>query len=669
MTSWDPGLLQQVVFPRDVDMPGSPAEMLPLYVRTAKIPKPPKGEAPARLTLPSNCEVLSRTSVRIAAFTTATFDTYFNRLHASYWRTGLGLSSTEIRVQGEGRATLNVFRSTREGRELLELSRPLGEQPEGLSVVVDLSGFGVGGCIWFEIETGAEPFTLTEAQFRVGPGWESDRPASAPTVDVAITTFNHPHDVGRVVSSLVSEPSVDAVLSTVWVVDNGDSHLEEIPETRALMEHLGDRLRVIQQRNIGGSGGFARSMYEAVRSGRATHLLLMDDDVLAEPESVRRAISFASLSPKPVAVGGHMLNRAAPRVLHSSGEWVDTHTMSWGPAPNAEWSVPIDRERLDLRIEVGYNGWWACLIPTSVIREIGLPMPFFIKWDDVEYGYRMAEHDVDTVTLPGFAVWHEPWDLKDDTTDWTLFFHIRNRLIAAALFSADVSPGLRRRRVLRILRDVMRYDILRNIGRRAYASADSAVAAMEAFLRGPTALQQPLDELLADVRGRRRGFPDSGSLPIGDSGEDFYTPEVTTPLRVLRPFLIGLTLMGELGLDHPFRRGGATTDQVNDPWRLDGGTGEHRKPLLPKSMDTWLAVGREPAVFVATVEGSAATLREQRPDTSRELLARAISTARQVLDSFESLSREYAAAHAELTSEKAWLQQFRIDESPATIRS
>ena len=41
------------------------------------------------------------------------------------------------------------------------------------------------------------------------------------------------------------------------------------------------------------------------------------------------------------------------------------------------------------RIDVDYNGWWMCLIPTSIlIREIGLALPVFIKWDDVEYGIR-----------------------------------------------------------------------------------------------------------------------------------------------------------------------------------------------------------------------------------------------------------------------------------------
>lgn len=31
-----------------------------------------------------------------------------------------------------------------------------------------------------------------------------------------------------------------------------------------------------------------------------------------------------------------------------------------------------------------YAGWWLCCIPVPVLHELGLPLPFFIKGDDVE---------------------------------------------------------------------------------------------------------------------------------------------------------------------------------------------------------------------------------------------------------------------------------------------
>ena len=73
------------------------------------------------------------------------------------------------------------------------------------------------------------------------------------------------------------------------------------------------------------------------------------------------------------------------------------------------------------------------LIPVSVIREIGLSLPIFIKWDDLEYGLRAQTIGVDTVTLPGAGLWHISWGDKDDSRDWQAYFHERNRILTALL--------------------------------------------------------------------------------------------------------------------------------------------------------------------------------------------------------------------------------------------
>ena len=46
----------------------------------------------------------------------------------------------------------------------------------------------------------------------------------------------------------------------------------------AAADSLGDLLRVLEQGNLGGSGGYARGQLESVRKGTATYALMMDDD-------------------------------------------------------------------------------------------------------------------------------------------------------------------------------------------------------------------------------------------------------------------------------------------------------------------------------------------------------------------------------------------------------
>jgi len=82
-----------------------------------------------------------------------------------------------------------------------------------------------------------------------------------------------------------------------------------------------------------------------------------------------------------------------------------------------------------IRCEIETDDW------SSVLDELGLSLPVFIKWDDSEYGLRAKDAGYPTVTFPGAAVWHIPWTDKNDALDWQSYFHQRNRFIAALLHS------------------------------------------------------------------------------------------------------------------------------------------------------------------------------------------------------------------------------------------
>ena len=232
------------------------------------------------------------------------------------------------------------------------------------------------------------------------------------------------------------------ILDEVFVVDQGTRRSSTTERFAAAAAGLGDKLRVIEQGNLGGSGGFSRAMDEALAAGAATTCCSSTTTSCCEPEGILRAVTFADLRRTPTIVGGHMFSLYDRSVLHAFGETVAKSGGSGDrrrhrrhghdfaepqPARSTPW--------LHRRVDVDYNGWWMCLIPTEVIKEIGLSLPFFIKWDDAEYGLRAADAGYPTVTLPGVAVWHVPWTDKNDALDWQAYFHQRNRIIAALLHS------------------------------------------------------------------------------------------------------------------------------------------------------------------------------------------------------------------------------------------
>ena len=200
---------------------------------------------------------------------------------------------------------------------------------------MDLAPTAGGGCLWIEVEPLDEEIVVSDGR------WYTEHEPLETRTDIAVCTFDRPDDVLALLRSLRSEQECLDVIDRVWVIDNGTKQFSALPGADDVVTAWGSRLSHVDQPNLGGSGGFARGMFEASYHGDSPYVMLLDDDVVVEPEGLRRAVVFAAMAKRPIAVGGHMLNRAEPTVLHSSAEWVDTDTMRWGPAPGGEESIEL----------------------------------------------------------------------------------------------------------------------------------------------------------------------------------------------------------------------------------------------------------------------------------------------------------------------------------------
>ncbi|HWM99358.1 MAG TPA: glycosyltransferase family 2 protein, partial [Streptosporangiaceae bacterium] len=249
-------------------------------------------------------------------------------------------------------------------------------------------------------------------------------------------------------------------------------------------------MQIIEQGNLGGSGGFSRAMYETQRSGKSDYLLLLDDDIRLEPEGILRAVTFAGLARRPTIVGGHMFSLYDRSVLHAFGETVAPYKWWWGPAPHTRDRHDFGRQNLrntpwlHRRVDADYNGWWMCLIPVRVINELGLALPAFIKWDDAEYGLRARRAGYPTVSMPGVAAWHVPWQDKNDALDWQAYYHIRNRVVSALLHSPYDRGG-------RLVAESAETQVQHLLSMQ-YSTAALRLLAIEDVLAGPEHLHRDL---------------------------------------------------------------------------------------------------------------------------------------------------------------------------------
>jgi galactofuranosylgalactofuranosylrhamnosyl-N-acetylglucosaminyl-diphospho-decaprenol beta-1,5/1,6-galactofuranosyltransferase len=460
-----------------------------------------------------------RLSIRFGRGCKLITDTYFNSFFESYWRRHTRLDGVRLRVLLSGRGTvLLVRRSPATGLSVIDAVDFDGERAE---VVFEIPRPRLhhreAGALHFDIIAGPSAVRLHRAH------WSAVDLEPEPMSMVAgYCTFNREPFLLRNIESLLEDPEVAGSLSRIVVVDQGTSRLRDHPDFGRVAEAAGAKLLVIEQDNFGGAGGFTRSILESRAMPGATHMLLMDDDAVTEPESVFRAAAFQSLAAGEVGLGGQMLDMLRPMEVYESGALVDPPTLGV--------KTPIHRLHAEASVAlnpflevsyVHYNAWWFFAFPLRLVDRVGLPLPIFIRGDDVEFGYRLHRAGVTTTVLPGLGIWHEPFYLKRG--GWQAYYDLRNMLILTSLHFP-----MSRRQVARIFLKRLLMQLLSL----NYYEAAILCEAVDDFCRGPEIADAHPREFHRKLVEMKRGMteqpvPRSECLPTVTPA-----PPPATPKRI-----------------------------------------------------------------------------------------------------------------------------------------
>ncbi|WP_240755608.1 glycosyltransferase [Nocardioides iriomotensis] len=647
-------VLQRVVLPVDRDM-----DVLPLYVDPDR-PQLDVDKSPLTMTQrgklpptepnaqvePDPHAVLGRYRYQVTENQRVSFGTYFNGFAASYWRMWTVVTSVTLNVRVTGAdASVLVYRSMPNGRAQRVDSAIVEGASGDFSFDLSLSPFGDGGWYWFDIVAGPDGATLEEAS------WVAEVPADRAepgTLSIGITTMNRPDFCAKLLAQIGGDADVHSVLDEVIVAEQGTQKVVDDPGFAAAQEALGDKLRIIEQGNMGGSGGYARAQFETLEAGRSTYMMCMDDDVVCEPESIVRAVTFGDLCRKPTIVGGHMFSLYAKSRLHSFGEIINPYRFWWHSPPTVEtdWDFAERNLRssrwLHRRIDVDFNGWFMCLIPTQVLREVGLSLPVFIKWDDSEFGVRARSHGYPTVTLPGAAVWHVPWTDKNDALDWQSYFHQRNRTIAALLHSPYEHGG-------RVVRESFNHQI-KHLFSMQYSTAELRHLALEDVLAGPERLHGELLTKLPELRALRQQYDDARTQAQPD-----YFPSVERkkpPKRGQDPTL-------------PKNRFGqlvsAATSAVRQARPVRELAQRHPEARLAAMDAKWWMIAQFDSVVVSMPDGTSSAWYKRDQDEFKSLLARTIEIHQRLHREWPQLAQRYRDSLADITSPEAWAKTFEAN--------
>ena len=587
--------------------------------------------------------VNGRASLTVLAGRHASLCTFFNAFPAGYWRRWTRVDAVQFSARVRGRGTIMLFRSS--GRGLFEPAGTIDVNAPTRATTVRaelaMTGLMDGGFFWFDAKAGdGDDLTIEDAAWSVPV---EARRGSDGTLSIAITTFNRAPYCLNQLKAIAADANVRGRLDTIYCTDQGTDLVRDEPGFAAVAKDLGSQLTYVRQRNMGGSGGFARGMYETVKAGKSDYTLLLDDDAISEPESIMRAVQFADYCTRPMIVGGGMFHLDNRTMLYTLGERYNRASYWTQPAAGLEYNhdfatQPLrDSPKLHRRADSDFNGWWMCLIPTQIMREIGLAQPLFIKFDDVDYGLRAEDHGYHTVCLPGVAVWHQAWHAKDPSRTWEGYYLYRNHWICSLLHCTKPS--------WHFLYGMLFDDAKAGV-ELVYSAMHLHHLALRDIMRGPDYIADTLVTKLGDVRKAREGFPDSATTRNRD---DFPTPKAEYIANMKpRPSTIDVRLQAMKTIAKAFvSRGNGMRDTQPDL-------------LIPSRDASWPAYAGVNSAVVTSPDGDSVAWLRRDSKLYRQQTMRGLFLAKELLKRWESLAKEYQ--NSDMASFEAWAKVF---EDPA----
>lgn len=338
------------------------------------------------------------------------FEAYFNVLDYTRLIKFCGAKNFYIETKYEGSILINVCLRTLDNKKII-LKQITDTSGDFKSDVIDLQNLPEYGYIFLDVKC-KKLFDLTMCV----PTEQENKVSVA----IVICTYKREKYVLNNLKNF-SKYCRDSV-DRIFVIDNGKT-LENYYRDDEL-------ITILPNKNLGGSGGFSRGMYEAFNAGY-THMFLMDDDISVHPESIKRAVDLIknfNENHKDDWVGFSMFPFDRPTRQHELGSNWDGRNVR-----SNKWGYDLSKHKyLVENLEekpYQYSAWWSLLMPTSLVKKQGLSLPLFIKMDDIEYALRRDGGEI--YFSNGLGVWHESFDSKYNVA--LEYYIYRNALIVNAI--------------------------------------------------------------------------------------------------------------------------------------------------------------------------------------------------------------------------------------------
>ena len=285
-------------------------------------------------------------------------------------------------------------------------------------------------------------------------------------------------------------------------------------------------------------------------------------------------------------------------------------------------------ESIDVEVENAYGAWWFSCIPMGYVNEMGLPMPFFVRCDDVEFGLRCKPT---YMTMNGICVWHARFEGRFNAAV-ACYQYVRNMLVTRALH-------IRRGDwVFMLLYWRLFHIYLRTMD---YAAAELWLDGLEDYLKGPGFLMEgdPFAAMGAALKKAEK------LVPVKE-----LDPEVMKRLEVNLDWLSGdysgHTLRKLLVAVPHDRHWFPDFMLSNKPGMLS--------PSVSENFTPWYKTAMRKTLVALSPDGTQGAIRTIDRKRWRELLARYRDLRAVYRDTHEAVEEQYRASMREMTSARFW---------------
>ena len=567
------------------------------------------------------------------------FNTYFNSFYENFYAKYTVLDSLYYLLNLEGDFLVCLYRE-RDGQDNRELIYKenvenclLGEQKKIL-IPDSLQSEDVGR-LYLEIICLSEHGSFTEGYIAT-----EQNPLRKVSLGIITCTFKKEVYVKKTVDDILKDNLLQGKKLNIFVVDNGRTLSKE--------EFPNQKTELILNKNVGGSGGFTRGLIQALQENLYTHFLFMDDDIDLDSESIYRLFPLYEYAKQDFAVAGGMLDFYKKHVLYEAGALFGKTYTPHGNYQDHPFEVVSVTHNIDLENpnninfskvddSSDYGAFWFFAFSKETVDKIGLPMPFFIKIDDIEFGLRIKERlGNPIVAFPGIGVWHEPFYAKNPV--WDKYYWIRNHLITHSMRNSLKYVDAVKFLTKELLQKLFIFD---------YNSAEMIVKGFEDYMQGPLLMESNDPETLhASILDLSKTYKSQSiqpsslfkSQPLKNLGVDKIQQPAFTKFFALA------TLNGHLLPNFLLSN--------DDVFFF----------ISPEYIDWWPKVFTKKRVVISRERNTSVSKHEMNRSAGMGILIRWLLVVTKSAIRWSSVSSEWRSAFSRLTSIEFWIKYLRLNE-------